>query len=652
MTSFITIKNSTKFYLSLFLFTCSFSLSAQTETQREVGTKHAENTGPENTDFEALGYFIDGYVNASINDFDPPGMVVSVVLGDQQFTKGYGVANAETGQLNDENTLFRIGSISKLFVWLSAHMLAEEGKIDLDAPINNYLDGFSIPEAFDRQITMRDLMSHRPGFEDSLKDFVDPNRNVSIKEAVASGIPNRVAPAGERASYSNSGSNLAAYVVEQVSGLSFFEYVQQKILTPVGLNSTTLRDPGTERNPLALEERMAKAHKIEKGAPTVVDYMAVRPQEPVGAVSMDARDAAKFMRMLLDNTQFDGGRLLSQEGWERIQSPAFEDAVGGDDMGWGFMLNDVDGYSTVGHGGATQFLSWMFVIPELDMGVFVSANMNSAGARGEKLAWSIVRQVTNTGSLASFLALKGNPDAANLIAGDYLNNRRDFTTGAAIMSLASDINVSATEDGYLVFPGNPSVRYAPLNESVWVNKNGARLRVVTDDSGNVLRLHSGFGSSTLERVSFISTSNALILGFGGVLLLSITSLIGMYYRFGRGLLMTPIGTTLAWINIGTVAVWLSFFTFFALGLSAMINLDITQIDKTPFPPVTLKIAFALTILLSVMSIIHLLSLVPTWRHSGWPIWRRITFTLYAFSSVFGVYMLYHWNLIAASIYGL
>ncbi|MDT0595268.1 serine hydrolase domain-containing protein [Glaciecola petra] len=635
-------------FISLF-FTFCFTLNAQNETTIE---KPIESTNSSQIDINALRHFIDGYVDASINDFDPPGMVVSVVLGEQQITKGYGIANAETGALNTDETLFRIGSISKLFVWLSAHMLAEEGKLDLNAPVNNYFDGFAIEDAFDRQITMRDLMSHRPGFEDSLKDFLDPNRNVSIEEAVATGIPNRVAPAGERTSYSNSGTNIAAYVVEQVSGLSFYEFVEQRILAPVGLQSTTLRDPGIERNPLALEQRMAKPHKIENGTPVVINYMAVRPQEPVGAVAMDAKDAAIFMRMLLDGTQYKGGRLLSQESWERIKKPAFEDAIGGDDMGWGFMLNDVDGFATVGHGGATQFLSWMFIIPELDMGVFVSSNMNSSGARGEGLAWSIARQISKTGTIDKFLAIEGNPEAAKLVAGNYLNNRRDFTSGAAMFSLASDIQITATDDGYLVFPGTPSVRYAPLNDQIWVSKSGRRIRVVTNEAGEVLRLHSSLGSSTLERISFISTSGALFLGFGGVVLLSMTSLLGMYYRYGRGLTLTPIGKKLAWINIASVVSWSTFFASLAFAAMSLSELDITTIDDTSFPPTSVKVAFALSVLLCLVALLHILSVIPAWFGSQWPIWRRITYTMYAMFSVFAVYLLYHWNLIGASIYGL
>lgn len=640
---------------SLFLLSFCLLLSAQENNKEEQPLPEPinhNNVITNHTTIDDLTHFIDGYVANMINDFDPPGMIVSVVIGDQKITKGYGIANVETGQKNDENTLFRIGSISKLFVWLSAHMLADEGKLNLDADINTYLDGFVIEDAFDAPITMRDLMAHRAGFDDNLKDFLNSDRNVDLHEAVSRIDPLRVAPAGERASYSNYGSNLAAYIVESVSGESFYTFVNQRILTPVGLKSVTLRDPDTGRNDDTLDARMAKAHKIIDGIAKKIDYMAVRPQEPVGAVAMSANDAAIFMRMLLNQTRYDGGRLLSEKAWARITEPAFEDAVGSDDMGWGFMLNDVDGLATIGHGGATQFLSWMFIVPELDMGVFISSNMNSKDARSDAFARSIVRRFAGTDSASQFIAMEGNIEAAKLIAGNYLNNRRPQDRGASLFSLGSDISVRATDDGYIVFPGNPETRFAPLSEDVWVNRAGARLRVVKDNAGNILRLHGRFGSATLERISFISSKNALMLGFGGTILFSFTSLLGMYYRSGRTLSVTQTGNKLSWITITSVVLWLSFAVVAVLGINSLTSMDITKIDESSFPPLSLKLLFLIINILCIQTLIHLVALPSIWKSSGWTLLRRINSSAYALLALFSVYLMYHWSLIGGSIYGL
>jgi CubicO group peptidase (beta-lactamase class C family) len=644
-------------YLSLFflisiLFIANTS-HAQTSQQNEIILSEDANLVTEEAfDLAGLERFIDGYVNAMINDFDPPGMMVSVVIGDQQITKGYGIADAKTGRLVDERTGFRIGSISKLFVWLSAHRLADEGKLDLDADINNYLDGFQIDYAFGKPITMRDLMAHRPGFDDNIREFLDSDRNISLREAVMRNIPLQVAPPGERTSYSNTGTNIAAYIVEQVAETSYYDYVKSQILQPLGLNSTSLKDPVDGRINQDLITTMAKPHKIKNGIAEVAKYMAIRPQEPVGAVAMNALDAATFMRFLLNETRYDGGQLLSQPAWQRVNSNAFEDAKGSDDMGWGFMLTDVDGYKAVGHGGATQFLSYMFVIPELNFGVFVSSNATSAEAQPVRLVMSIARQISGTGSTLSFLQLEGDPQAAQSVAGDYLNNRRPQSRGASIFGMGADINVRATEDGFLIFPGEKETRYAPLGNDVWVSKVGFRLRVVRDEAGNVIRLHSSAGSSTLERIGFLSTKKALVIGFGGVFLLTLTSLLGMYYRHKRSLSITDMGNKLAWFNIASVAVWLMLIVSLLLVSMDMQNFDIATIDEKPFPPFFVSLVFFLTIVITIQAILHLTAMVPAWTQSGWTLWRKIHFSIYGIFAAFALYLMLHWNLVGGSIYGL
>lgn len=448
----------------------------------------------------SLEDFIDGYVAAKTVDMEPPGMTVAVVTPQGTIRRGYGMANMDTGEAVTEDTLFRIGSISKLFIWLSAHMLVDEGKIDLDADVNTYLKGVTIPEAFGQPVTMRDLMAHRPGFEAPSPQAAPPGPypGFTLREAVARFTPRRVAPPGERTSYSNEGTLIAALVVEDVSGTDYYEFVRNRILLPAGLTSTTLHDPGTERNPPELDRRTAAAHTLDNGMAKVTPYAHVRPQEPAGSASMSAKDAARFLQLLLRGTELENGeRLLSKESWARIATNAFPDAAGGDDMGWGFKLNDVDGAATIGHGGATKFLSWLFIVPERGVGVFVSSNMNTPQTRGEDVAWSIVRRISGTDALAAFRARAGDIGAAQEVAGTYLNNRRNFSDVAEQESPRLPITVAA-DDGFIVMEGT---RYAPLGDDVWVALSGLRLRVDRGEDGTIKRLHGSRGTATFERVS-------------------------------------------------------------------------------------------------------------------------------------------------------
>lgn len=601
------------------------------------------------TDIASLESFIDGYVTMQISDDDPAGMSIAVINGEQVLTRGYGLADAETGRGVDEDTLFRIGSISKLFVWMSVHILIDEGKIDLDADVNTYLDGFAIPAAYGQPITMRDLMAHRAGFEDSIRDFVDSDRDITLRDAVSRGIPARVAPPGERTSYSNYGSNLAAHIVASASGMDYYDFVRTRILVPAGLTSTTLRDPGTGHNRVSLDARMARPHVVENGTAIAKDYMPVRPQEPIGAIAMSARDAAVFMQLLLDETRLENGdRLLSEEAWQRVVSHAFPDGEGGDDMGYGFMLNQVDGAATIGHGGATKFLSWMFVVPSRDIGVFVSSNANSADSRGERFAYEIVRRITGTDAGEAFRAMPGDAEAAEEVAGTYLNNRRPFFGGLALVTLGSEVDISAV-DGFVIVGGD--TRYAPLGDDIWVSRAGTRLRVVRGDNGEIVRLQTGLGSATAEKVSFWQSSRPILIAAGLSLLLALTTLLGMWWRCKRPSETTPRGRKLMWVaavSSGLFVLLTAALTMFAIQAA---DIDLATLDQTGFPPLSLRLALILLIVLAVQAAIHLVSAILVWKGSGWSLWRRIHFSVFGLALAFTMVSLWRWNVIGTGLYG-
>src|SRR6185369_14127149 len=116
--------------------------------------------------------FLDGLVPLQIQRDDIAGATIAVVKdGKLLFTKGYGYADVEKKiPVSAQNTLFRPGSISKLFTWTAIMQLYEQGKLDLDRNVNDYLD-FKIPDAFGKPITLKNIMTHTPGFEEQVKDL-------------------------------------------------------------------------------------------------------------------------------------------------------------------------------------------------------------------------------------------------------------------------------------------------------------------------------------------------------------------------------------------------------------------------------------------------------------------------------------------------
>jgi CubicO group peptidase (beta-lactamase class C family) len=179
---------------------------------------------------------MDGTINAQLMAHHIPGATVAVVKdGKLIFAKGYGYADVDKpNPVLANETLFRVGSISKLFVWTAMMPLAEQVKLDLDADINVYLKDFQIPASYPRPITLKDLMTHTAGFEDLATGgrlFVGNASDIMpLGNYLKDEMPTRVRPPGEITTYSNYGAALAAYIVEQVSGMPFDKYVDENIL--------------------------------------------------------------------------------------------------------------------------------------------------------------------------------------------------------------------------------------------------------------------------------------------------------------------------------------------------------------------------------------------------------------------------------------
>ena len=210
---------------------------------RNVPTAPSQQ-GPTNP--AELEAFLDKQLGKEMEKHHIAGAAVSVVKdGKLFFAKGYGYADFENGiPVDPEQTVFRIGSVGKLFTWTAVMQLVEQGKLDLDADINTYLD-FRIPETYPQPITLKHLMTHTSGFEERWLDSVvsDASELVPAREWLVSYMPARVRPPGEGAGYSNYNAMLAGYIVARVSGQPYDQYIQEHIFDPLGMAHSTAQSP-------------------------------------------------------------------------------------------------------------------------------------------------------------------------------------------------------------------------------------------------------------------------------------------------------------------------------------------------------------------------------------------------------------------------
>ena len=234
----------------------------QTEPD-QLGISVSSQQGP--TDPQELEAFLDGVFAEQMDVNNIPGATVVVVKdGELFFTKGYGYVDLEERIPVDPNkTIFRLGSVSKLFTWTAVMQLAEQGKLDLNTDINTYLTEFNIPDTYPEPITLVHLMTHTSGFEERITGLTahGPEDIEPMGEYLATNMPARVRPPGEFSSYSNYGAGLAGYIVEEVSGMPFEEYVQENIYEPLDMQHSTFHQP----LPPELAANMALSYSMENG---------------------------------------------------------------------------------------------------------------------------------------------------------------------------------------------------------------------------------------------------------------------------------------------------------------------------------------------------------------------------------------------------
>ena len=189
--------------------------------------------------------FMDGIVPLQLKQSDIAGATVSVVKdGKLLFAKGYGYADVQNKKpVSAQETLFRPGSISKLFTWTAIMQLYEQGKLDLDRDINDYLD-FKIPDAFGKPITLKNVLTHTPGFEEQIKDLFTTDQTApNLGQYLKTHIPGRIYPPGTVPAYSNYATAIAGYIVERVSGRPFEQYVAENIMQPLKMTHSTFSQP-------------------------------------------------------------------------------------------------------------------------------------------------------------------------------------------------------------------------------------------------------------------------------------------------------------------------------------------------------------------------------------------------------------------------
>jgi CubicO group peptidase (beta-lactamase class C family) len=447
-------KNKIAVSIGFILILCLYlSLQAQDPEVNRSPFQAKALTSLVNIDPIDLEKFVDGIMAVHIADKHIAGATFSAVKnGKIWLTKGYGLADiAENKPVEADKTLFRPGSVSKLFTWTAVMQLYEQGKIDLNKDINQYLKGFQIPETFPEPITMAHLMSHTPGFEDKAVGMAvrKPEDLLPLKDFLKKYRPKRVRPPGEITSYSNYGSSLAGYIVECISGVSFEEYIEDNIFEPLGMNHSTFRQPLPEY----LADDMSVGYKYGQGVLKPDDFELINGMAPAGALSTTGEDISKFMIAHLQNGQYNDTKILNKETAHLMHTTLFTHDPRLSGNAHGFWEWDYNNLHTIGHGGDTLlFHSYLVLVPEHNMGFFVS--YNSVGGSGASRIQLIESILDRYFPKAKDQGPKVKPEtkASNLskFGGTYRSTRVNHSSIEKASQLFSTIKIKTMEEQRLL----------------------------------------------------------------------------------------------------------------------------------------------------------------------------------------------------------
>ena len=332
---------------------------------------------PSTQDFES---FFDSALQEQMAAEHISGATVSVVQnGVLAFTKGYGYADLEASiPVQADETLFFIGSNGKLFTWTAVMQLAEQSKLDLHADVNTYLD-FEIPATFAEPITLHHLMTHTAGFEDDFNSlFVSStDQLLPLREHLIRYMPDRVYAPGAVSAYSNYGTALAGYIVEQVSGQPFDTFLTQNILEPLGMDHSFAGNT----IPDELRSGVSKGYKFQNGVYNSIDFewTAASPCAPIRST---ATDLAKFMLVHLNNGCAGEACILRPETVALMHGSQFTHHPQMTGMAYGFLDMEFNGQRLLWHmGESPRFISILALIPEQNLGLMVSYNTPPANGR-------------------------------------------------------------------------------------------------------------------------------------------------------------------------------------------------------------------------------------------------------------------------------
>jgi CubicO group peptidase (beta-lactamase class C family) len=629
------------------------------EPDRNVPAAPLKAPGP--TDPAEMEAFLDELMAKDMIEHHVPGAAVSVVKdGKLFFAKGYGYADIENKiPIDPEQTVFAIGSVGKIFTWTAVMQLVAQGKLDLDADVNTYLD-FRIPDTYPQPITLKHLMTHTAGFEDLYFEYFawDADSVKPVGEWLASHIPGRVRPPGEVAAYSNYGAMLAGYIVARASGQTYEQYVQGHIFDPLRMEHTTMQRP----LPLKLREHESLGYwysdNVYQAVPKIPDsYTGQTAMNPAGGFLSSATDVARFMIAYLQDgfygDAFSEIRILDNATAQQMQDTLYAPDPRILGTAYGFFDFSDNGQRTLGHsGGTVGFATLLLLVPDQNLGVFVVYTNEDVGALttqhfGFQRAffdhYYPAPQVKPIQPPADF------NQRAKRFVGSYKDTRSAYTTFEKLSNLMKPrIEISDPGDGTLLLTLRGLEMRLVEVEPLYFRQVDGPFGVVfrEDERGRITYMFSDVSpQEDYEKLNWYETTSfnlALLLGcflaFLSMALVAAVRAIRNLRSAGKGEPAARGARIASWIIVGLSVLNLLFIAGTVMMFS---GLGFPRFGFT----LTDQILLGLGVLSALLTAGALVYTILAWKDQYWGVAFRLYYTLVTIAAVAFVWFLNNWNLL-------
>lgn len=599
--------------------------------------------------------FVDNFFNQEMSKSHIPGGVVSVVKdGKLFFAKGYGYANLEKKiPVVADKTLFRVASLSKLFTATAAMQLYEQGRLKLDAPINEYLTDFKLENPYPEPAKVAQLMTHTDGTTKRLIGLAAPTAAAMkpLGDYLADHMPPIVWHPGQLYTYSSHSTALLGYLVERVSSLPFVEYINKNILQPLEMRRSTFLQPP----PPPLTNDLAVGYQYQSGNFKPVPFLYLNIA-PAASLSTTAMDIAHFMIAHLQLGRYENSRILEKDTARLMHQQHFTQHPKLPGTAYSFHERLENNIRAIGHLGSLRgYSSSLTLLPDQNIGIFTATNSFS-GVHGKLLSQFFDRYFPVTEQSAPLKPLALTAEQLNRFTGTYRDIEYPRHTLAKLAAPFKHINIEKGDNGTLLvstpglfFLGNaPKLQLVPVEPLLFQRDDSEFTAFGEDESGRIKFAFNPLWPiiGTYERIHWYENIwfQLGLVGFCAVVFLSacfvwlirplVCRLRGKRFQVERGLRQ-------AWMVAGLVGTLNLVFL-----ISFPLSLWLIGVWKLVYgvPAITVAL-FCIPIVTTGMTLSLPIFTALAWKNKYWSILGRSHYSLITLFALVFTWFLIYWNLL-------